>query len=90
MHIDENEKMGKAKEGSALSQTSPSIVSDEDRGQSLFFYINSDSSNLPFSIDASSGLISTTSTLDYEATSSYDIKIDVKDDGKPALTTTKT
>ena len=65
------------------------LSATDPNGDTLTFSISSGSGTTPFSIEASSGLISVASHLDYETTSSYTLYI-IVDDGMSQVATTVT
>lgn len=80
-------------ENSPLHTVVGSIVaSDPDFGQSLTYEIRSGNTGNAFAIDPLTGelTIATSAALDFEAMPSYDLTVDVLDDGIPNLADTAT
>ncbi len=65
-------------------------ASDEDAGQTLTYSITAGNTGTAFAINASTGQITVANPINYEATSSYSLTVQVQDNGAGNLTDTAT
>jgi hypothetical protein len=75
-------------DGITCTTSANSECFDNDADQSHQLFLNnadSDTKDAPFSIDAKTGMMKTTDTLDYETKNQYKMKVLVRDDGKNKL-----
>ncbi|GAA5497401.1 hypothetical protein Rhal01_03595 [Rubritalea halochordaticola] len=61
------------------------VAMDPDQGQVLSYAFTAGNSGGEFSINASTGEITTATSLNYESTSQYVLTVEVSDNGNPAL-----
>lgn len=79
-----------AENASAGTSVGTVVASDPNAGDTLSYAITAGNGGGEFAIDVNNGAITTTTALNYEASSQYVLTVTVTDDGNPVLTDTAT
>ena len=79
-----------AEDAAAGDNVGTVTFTDPDAGQNHTFAITAGNTGGAFAIDAATGEITVAQPLDFETTTSYDLTVEVTDDGSPPLSDTAT